>query len=1051
MAPHPALSGFAFLALVSAAGAESTWTARVNQDPELSGFPVLSVRPVAEGGGAVVRVGKFTQDYEMVFGADGQPASAWRPAASQTEGLFFDHDTELLLLDSEAFIRDPLSLCVRNRLSDGHERRVLRNYRQAIPFGAPGHKRVLSRQALDASEFRMLLDVGGGTWAARWGEDPGRASIVRIDPDCTTRIVAEIDAADVALANAPDARAAYVLASQPDNSGNTDARLLRIDQDGVAWSMNLGSGHSHTQLGAHPNGDALLVLGGDLHRIKADGIHRWAPIHSETHRLEKITRWKDRLLLAHGDNILLVDPDGLVSDKYRVPGNIVAFIPDQGDFDNRLVNISTNVGRRVVQLSLANGIEGPFEQLPLQRLTNFVRLADGRLVVGADRNVLGSKPIILDGESAQVLELPLVPVRRKLQSVLGSADLTFAVSAGSIGGELIALSADGQPAWSVRSDAWVGAWTLADGRICNVSWQSQYGLQAELVCRSTLDGSILFRSNVSGLVGPYDNPRDGAYLSVSSDGSGYFVTVGRRNLTRTSFTQTGDIHPASVLESNTDIWSETLSENGSFGYSTWPERLVRVVGASGDIKFQKQVEHARPDYVFDRGSEVVVVNNYHRVATGYHLSGDVAWTAPIPVRDARWSMLDDGWFLSELNLSPDDDEERVLDVARLDLTGSTVWNSRIPASIRDFAIVAPGAQRFWRIDPIAGAVEGFDLLTGVKRGRRLLPRPGAVVSVDASGGLVASYDDGTIMRLGPDYAMSDERLALDHASLSGAWHEPDHAGQGLLFEHVPRATGASIAAAWFTYGPEDGRRGLRWYTLAGNVEPGATDSELTIYRNIGGHFGEGTTDSETVGTATISWLACDELELRYDLAESEGLKPETRVLHLRRITSRLFDCGADQPNAEEVVTTGFWHDPSAPGQGLALQQVGPQADMLAGAWFTYDVENRFDDDRHHHWFTMIGSKVSERRYALDILRTIGGRFGDRVGGFNGAPTSNTYRVGTAHVEFVNCVNGVFVYHFDESDWAAEFAGINGTVSLRAITDTTASGCVAPEDAPASAR
>src|SRR5690606_19321224 len=73
-------------------------------------------------------------------------------------------------------------------------------------------------------------------------------------------------------------------------------------------------------------------------------------------------------------------------------------------------------------------------------------------------------------------------------------------------------------------------------------------------------------------------------------------------------------------------------------------------------------------------------------------------------------------------------------------------------------------------------------------------------------------------------------------ALSGSWFEPAISGQGLYLDALPGA--GAVFGAWFTYAAEggNGSNALSWYTLFGEVEPGATYADLEIIENAGGRF-----------------------------------------------------------------------------------------------------------------------------------------------------------------------------------------------------------------------
>jgi hypothetical protein len=111
---------------------------------------------------------------------------------------------------------------------------------------------------------------------------------------------------------------------------------------------------------------------------------------------------------------------------------------------------------------------------------------------------------------------------------------------------------------------------------------------------------------------------------------------------------------------------------------------------------------------------------------------------------------------------------------------------------------------------------------------------------------------------------------------SGAWYDAAAPGPGLAFDLRPPQDSdpGLFGGAWFTYDPEgksDDPTSQHWFTLAGDLS-GAADGEFSvpIYRTFGGTLGgEPTNNTWQVGTATLTFSACDSASLQYLFDQNE--------------------------------------------------------------------------------------------------------------------------------------------------------------------------------------
>jgi hypothetical protein len=443
---------------------------------------------------------------------------------------------------------------------------------------------------------------------------------------------------------------------------------------------------------------------------------------------------------------------------------------------------------------------------------------------------------------------------------------------------------------------------------------------------------------------------------------------------------------------------------------------LRAIDAQGQVRWSFLAEGglgnqgADPPFAFDAGASTVVVaaqvledGVLHREITALDAStGATRWQRQHLMIDAR--------------------ESRDL---RIDAnTGVVLIAGKRPGAILMEALALDdgtpvGVRRVACSDPVS-----------------CTPR---ALQLDPAGGLhlLASSD---LVRIDVDRLLQSADLA--QPALTGTWYDPATNGQGLQVLFSP-ATGDLIAGL-FTYTDDDefGRRGLRWYSLQGRIEPGATRAVLQIYRNRNGRFDAAPiTVAELVGSAELSLHGCSELGLSYQFNDGE-LAGFDGTMSLLRLTSNTFDCNEvdgtvlaaqpAQPDASVGIDrrhTGAWYQPETSGQGVLFDIQPPSADgvdpgIVVGGWFTYDVEGAADDVDAQHWFMLQGdlAEAAGGSTTATIYRASGGRFDHR-------PTTNVQVVGSVEISFSGCDTARLNYRFDDSEVAGSFAGRVGEIAL----------------------
>ena len=166
-------------------------------------------------------------------------------------------------------------------------------------------------------------------------------------------------------------------------------------------------------------------------------------------------------------------------------------------------------------------------------------------------------------------------------------------------------------------------------------------------------------------------------------------------------------------------------------------------------------------------------------------------------------------------------------------------------------------------------------------------------------------------------------LDVNQHGLTGSWYEAATSGQGVEVEIFPNLSGSGTGAvqvSWFTYDSSvvGGAERQRWYTAGGSVAPGATSAALTIYQNVGGSFNAPPiTAAHAVGSATLSFTACNQGQLDYAFSDGTG---RSGSIPLTRLTQSVTcsTTSARSVNAD-FAFSGNWYDPATSGQGITVE------------------------------------------------------------------------------------------------------------------------------------
>ncbi len=349
----------------------------------------------------------------------------------------------------------------------------------------------------------------------------------------------------------------------------------------------------------------------------------------------------------------------------------------------------------------------------------------------------------------------------------------------------------------------------------------------------------------------------------------------------------------------------------------------------------------------------------------------------------------------------------------------------------------------------------FDVASGAHVGSVSLPfgdrpiysnLPGFHLDLRSDGSVLTVNDRTEHGRVALEFHPREHVLGTEtdrlQASLLGAWSADDSPGQGLMFDFDPDTR--AVFGGWFTYSLDGGHDAAqqRWYSLSpanGGAAADAAQIELAIHRNRGGRFGAApATTAERIGSAQLRQIGCDRalFVYRFDSAEENQAQG---AIPLRRSYARTRACqqapgevaGIAHPaRGIDPRSAGVWYDPAQSGQGLMFDLRPPQGDdagLIAGAWFTYDIDGQADDPTAQHWFSLAGDLGSAQDGAFEVplFRTVGGSL-DR------GATNNTWRVGTATLKFADCNHARLDYAFDPTELAHAFAGRRGTLALQRV-------------------
>ena len=267
-------------------------------------------------------------------------------------------------------------------------------------------------------------------------------------------------------------------------------------------------------------------------------------------------------------------------------------------------------------------------------------------------------------------------------------------------------------------------------------------------------------------------------------------------------------------------------------------------------------------------------------------------------------------------------------------------------------------------------------------------------------------------------------LDLNQHGLTGSWYEPVTSGQGVEVEVFPNPSGnGAVQVSWFTYDSVvGGAERQRWYTAGGSVTPGATSAALTIFQNLGGSFNAPPiTTAHAVGSATLSFTACNQGQLDYAFSDGTG---RSGSIPLTRLTQSVTcsTTSARSVNAD-FAYSGNWYDPATSGQGITVE-INPLSPIAFFAWYTYVSGGIPADAAGQRWYTGQATyNTGARTVAVTLYETTGGLFDAPT-----TPAPHNTAVGTATLAFQSCSAATLSFTFT----GGSHAGATGSIALSRV-------------------
>jgi hypothetical protein len=242
--------------------------------------------------------------------------------------------------------------------------------------------------------------------------------------------------------------------------------------------------------------------------------------------------------------------------------------------------------------------------------------------------------------------------------------------------------------------------------------------------------------------------------------------------------------------------------------------------------------------------------------------------------------------------------------------------------------------------------------------------------------------------------------------ISGAWADPDRAGEGFFVEIL---SDQKAVVFWFTHTPEavGGELEQAWVIGIGDIVGSSivvesAHTEITNGPPFGTDFDPARVDRRNWGKFVLSFSGCDSGVMYYRSVDPDygnGSQNLTRITGIENLP-----CGVEPAALPQTTTlptidpsySGSWGDSSHNGEGWHLE-ILPNG-RAVGAWFSYDESGK------QAWFIDSG-KVDGNTITFDLKMPTGDDFGPTFDPDN--VTEHPW--GTATISFDSCNSAFMTY------------------------------------------
>jgi hypothetical protein len=259
---------------------------------------------------------------------------------------------------------------------------------------------------------------------------------------------------------------------------------------------------------------------------------------------------------------------------------------------------------------------------------------------------------------------------------------------------------------------------------------------------------------------------------------------------------------------------------------------------------------------------------------------------------------------------------------------------------------------------------------------------------------------------------------------SGAWFNPQTAGQGVLVDIS--AEEQFLFLAWFTYtdSNSDNPFEQRWLTSQGNFS--GNSALLPLFETLGGKFDDPQQPTtELVGEVLLEFDDCEQGRISYQF-DNEDLLGEFPLIRVIPGSGNV--CAEHNGNAVQAVDInagmdGAWYDIETSGQGFLIDShPDPEGgNFIFVAWFTYGE----DTASGQRWLTAQGSFEGPTT-VIDVFETLGGSFDDPQ------PVS-TVKIGEMSLDFTDCSHALLTYTIPDE-------GLQGEIDVNRLLPGGAALC-----------